>query len=75
MRHQLLVLILVGCAHRETLPAVRFANAPPVHAVDDTRDVPVMPKPRLYVRYLYNFDGQILRPITRAPDGVARVRA
>ena len=47
------------------VPAVRFANAPPVTAVDDRRDVPVKPAERRFVRTLYHFDGSFYRLITR----------
>ena len=65
MRSVLALAVLAGCAASAPIPPVRFANAPPVPAVNDRLNVPRAPKEIDFVRYLYNFDGQILRPITR----------
>jgi hypothetical protein len=63
----LLLLALAGCAaSTPAVPDVRFANAPPVRAVNDRRDVPEPPAETEFVRWLYNFDGQFHRRITRA---------
>ncbi len=59
-------LVLAGCAAKSSLPDVRFHNAAPVAVVDDRRDVPLQPAERVYVRYLYNLDGQFTRRVTRA---------
>ncbi|HEY5945804.1 MAG TPA: hypothetical protein VIV40_09945 [Kofleriaceae bacterium] len=45
---------------------MRFSNAPPVHAVNDRRDVASQPAVRQFVLLLYNLDGQFHRRITRA---------
>jgi hypothetical protein len=65
MRASILIL-LASCTASTTLPPVRFVNVPPVHAVNDRRDVPAPPQEREFVRYLYNFDVQFQRRITRA---------
>ena len=64
MRH-LLVLALASCASSPSIPPVRFANAPPARAVNDRLDVPHKPAEYVHERWLYNFDGQVLRPLTR----------
>ncbi|HEX5061912.1 MAG TPA: hypothetical protein VFV99_21235 [Kofleriaceae bacterium] len=45
---------------------MRFANAPPARAVNDRANVAAQPVPRAFVRWLYNYDGQFQRRITRA---------
>ena len=55
-----------GCAPEARLPGVRFANAAPVAAVDDRRDVPDRPPERAFSRLAYNFDGSFFRLVTRA---------
>jgi hypothetical protein len=63
-------VVLLACAACAAAPApiadVRFANAPPVRAVNDRRDVPKPPAEIEFVRWLYNFDVQFHRRITRA---------
>ena len=66
MRHLIVFCLVVACSSSPPLPAVRFANAPPVAVVNDRQHVPEPPKPREFVRWLYAFDGQIFRPVTRA---------
>ena len=66
MRKFIPLVALVACSGSAPIPAVRFVNAPPVQAVNDRRNVTKMPKEREFVRFLYNFDGQIMRPMTRA---------
>lgn len=62
-----LLLVLASCAASATaVPSVRFTNAPPARAVNDRRDVPEPPAEIEFVRYLYNFDGQFHRRVTRA---------
>jgi hypothetical protein len=59
--------LLLGCsATPNAIRTVRFANAPPVTAVDDRRDVATKPSPRTTYRALYNLDGQVVDPIHRA---------
>jgi hypothetical protein len=62
----LVLLAFAACATKQELPAVRFANAPPASTVNDRRDVARQPQPRDFVRWLFNFDAQLRRPITRA---------
>lgn len=66
MRAPVTLILIAACTHSAPIPDVRFVNAPPVHLVNDRRDTPTPPKEREFVRYLYNFDGQIARPVTRA---------
>ncbi len=66
MRTLVYLLVLASCATSSTLPPVRFANAPPVLSVNDRNDVPDAPAEREFVRWLYNFDGQFHRRVTRA---------
>lgn len=61
-----LPLVLAACSASSTLPPARFANAPPVDAVNDRRDVPTKPEERAFARVLWNIDGQFLRLLTRA---------
>lgn len=57
--------VAAGCARHAAVPDVRFANAPPVAAVDDRRDVPRRPATPEFWRHLYHFDGSFYRLITR----------
>ncbi|HEY5924176.1 MAG TPA: hypothetical protein VIV11_21005 [Kofleriaceae bacterium] len=66
MRAFITILVLASCATKPALPPVRFTNAPPALAVNDRRDVPRQPHEPEFVRWLYNFDGQFHRRITRA---------
>ena len=66
MRTPVCILVLAGCAKAAALPPVRFMNAPPAVAVNDRHDVPEPPAEREFVRWLYNFDGQFHRRVTRA---------
>jgi hypothetical protein len=63
MRSWILVA-LAGCA-ASTVPAARFANAPPVERVDDRRDVPKKPEKNPHGRWLYFFEGHIYGPMRR----------
>ena len=66
MSRALACLVVAGCASSSTVPAVRFANAPPVTVVNDRLDVKRPPTPYVHLHWLFNFDGQFLRPLTRA---------
>ena len=68
MRAWWAAVIAAGCATGAApgLPAVRFANAPIVAAVNDRRDVPRPPSRREFLPDLYFFDGTFRRPVTRA---------
>jgi hypothetical protein len=68
MRRLLALLMIAGCSSAPPVPPVRFVNAPPVTIVNDRHHVPKQPKPREFVRYLYAFDGAVMRPMTRALD-------
>lgn len=58
--------IATACSsHAPTVPAVRFANAPAVAAVNDRRDVKEKPHTREFMRLLYHFDGSFHRFVTR----------
>jgi hypothetical protein len=59
------IAALAACAPPPGLPAVRFANAPPVLAVDDRLDVPTPPAPREVVMDVYHWDGVVQRRIDR----------
>jgi hypothetical protein len=74
MRLSTLVL-LVACSSSE-IPSARFANAPPVRTIDDRHDVPAKPEARRYSKWLFNFDGQVYRPLRRvlALESAARAR-
>lgn len=65
MMRALALAIVAGCASSASLPAARFTNAPPAVAVNDRKDT-AQPEEREFVRWLYNFDGQFHRRITRA---------
>jgi len=68
MRRALLLAAAVGgCARPATAPAVRFANAPAVDAVDDRRDVPRRPRARTVHVDLHHLDGYF-GLVTRALD-------
>jgi hypothetical protein len=58
-------IALGGCGRSAGLPAVRFANAPPVTAVDDRHHVTRAPRERKVVLSLYHYDGTFHRRITR----------
>ena len=60
-------LLAAGCAARD-VPAARFANAPPVHQVDDRRDVAALPAEREFIHALYHYDGTVQRRLTRAME-------
>ena len=74
-RSLILCATLAGCAAGASLPAVRFANAPIAHAVDDRRDVPQVPTGRLFLPNLYLYDGSFERAITRALELPRKRRA
>jgi hypothetical protein len=58
-------LVLLSC-DPPAVPPARFANAPPVQVVDDRKDVPVAPKPRIFLQDVAFFQGSISSFITRA---------
>lgn len=62
MRAASLLIALAGCAG-STIPTVRFANAPAVTVVDDTRDVPSRPEKRMYAQKLYIVEGHVYNPV------------
>lgn len=55
-----------GCASSPAVPAVRFANAPPVTVVDDRLDVPTRPGVRDFLVDLYHYDAILYRRLERA---------
>jgi hypothetical protein len=59
------IAALAACASPPPLPAARFANAPPVLAVNDRRDVPAAPAPREVFMDVYHWDGVVQRRIDR----------
>lgn len=66
MMRATILLVLASCASATTtVPDVRFANAPPARVVNDRRNVPKPPEEVPFVRWLYHFDGQFHRRITR----------
>lgn len=73
--HKLISLFALAACSSATLPSVRFVNAPPVLIVNDRTPVAKVPKERTFVRFLYNFEGQFLRPLTRALDFERQKRA
>ena len=65
----LAVLVLpAACGSGAAVPAVRFANAPPVLAVDDRLDVPAAPEPREFYMDTYHWDGVLQRRIDRGME-------
>lgn len=66
MRRFIALLTIAACSSAPAVPWVRFANAPAVRVVNDRLDLEKPPAERPFVRYLYAFDGQVVRPITRA---------
>jgi len=60
------VVVLAACGSSSKLPAVRFANAQPVTAVNDRRDVAKPPQTRVFYPMLYNLDGILSRRLPRA---------
>lgn len=72
---KIIIAVLAGCASSSSgVNGVRFANAPPVRAVNDRVDAPP-PAPREFVRFLYHYDGSVHRPITRAMELQGNPRA
>jgi hypothetical protein len=68
-------LMLAACAGTSSLPQARYQDAPPVSVVDDRRDTPKAPKPRVYNRWLYQLRGNVVSPLKRALDLEANHRA
>ena len=66
MKAVALAVIAASCADPAGLPAVRFANAPPVTAVDDRRDVAIRPERSLPLNELDFYDRSFAGPILRA---------
>jgi hypothetical protein len=62
------LVIAAGCAASPAWPPAQFANAPVVHRVDDRRNVPVPPAERPINLNFYNYNGVVLRPLTRAME-------
>ena len=59
-------LAAVGCAPAATVPPARFANAPPVHAVNDRVDTPAEPERHVSLRHFDFYDAAFAQPIVRA---------
>ena len=64
----LALVVAAGCASPPDLPPARFANAPVVQRVDDRRNVPVPPAERPVYLNFYNYNGVVMRPLTRAME-------
>jgi hypothetical protein len=85
MMRATLFLVLASCAASKpvepnirltnAVPNARFTNAPAVTAVNDRRNVPKPPEEIEFPRYLFNFDGQFHRRITRSMELNAPKRA
>ena len=71
----LAALAVAACSTPAGVPRARFANAPPVTAVDDRRDVPSKPAKREYNISLYRLDSYVYRYVTRALEVQAPQRA
>ncbi|MBA3395340.1 MAG: hypothetical protein H0T89_22010 [Deltaproteobacteria bacterium] len=69
-----LAIVVAGCS-RSAAGELRFANEPPVWQVNDRKQLPEIPKERLYWRTLYHVDGFFVRRMTRAMDVKDPVRA
>jgi hypothetical protein len=68
-RIQLLALVLaVGCAASPEWPPAQFANAPAAQRVNDRLNVPVPPAERPTYLNFYNYNGVVMRPLTRAME-------
>jgi hypothetical protein len=61
-------LAVAGCGGSPAVPAVRFANAPAVAAVNDRLDVPAKPDAREFFVNVYHFDSIVQRRIERGLD-------
>jgi hypothetical protein len=61
-------LPLIAFACESHLPSPRFANAPPVTAVNDRLDVAKPPSEREFLHDVYHYDGIIQRRIARAME-------
>ncbi len=59
------IAALAACAPAPGLPVARFANAPPVLAVNDRLDVPTPPAPRDVFMDVDHWDGVVQRRIDR----------
>jgi hypothetical protein len=68
MRPLLLLPLLAACAGTTPAGTLRFANQPPVAAVDDRRDVPDKPAERKFALNLYHLDGYLVLPVLGAMD-------
>jgi hypothetical protein len=66
--HLIALATFAACGARASLPAARFANAPPVEAVDDREDVPARPDVRVFMHDTYHYDGTFQRRISRAME-------
>ena len=67
MKHALSFAIVAaaGCAGSPPVPPVRFANAPPVLAINDRLDVPSVPESREFYVNVYHWDAILQRRIER----------
>ena len=63
-----LIVLAAACASPPRVPPARFANAPPVSAVDDRLDVARPPAVRRFLHAVYHYDGIIQRRLTRAME-------
>jgi hypothetical protein len=61
-------LALAACGGSPAVPAVRFANAPAVAAVNDRLDVPAKPDAREFFVNVYHFDSIVQRRVERGLD-------
>ena len=61
-------LALAGCGGAPAVPAVRFANAPAVAAVNDRLDVPTKPGEREFYVNVYHWDSIVQRRVDRGLD-------
>jgi hypothetical protein len=59
------IAALAACASPPELPVARFANAPPVLAVNDRLDVPAPPAPREVFMDVYHWDAVVQRRVDR----------
>ena len=64
MRRAAYLVVIAGCGASAPVPAVRFANAPPVTVINDRVHVPRKPAETEYDRLLDNFDGSFHRLLT-----------
>jgi hypothetical protein len=64
-RRYLWLSAIAACASSHAIPTPRFANAPPVLAVDDQRDTKTPPRKRRVPDTVFYFDGSVYRRLVR----------